>query len=359
MEELSPLRKRIDAIDDEILRLLNQRAEVVLEVAKVKHSHQAPLHVPERERAILERLTRDNPGPFPNRAVAAVFREIISACLNMEGPVRVAYFGPEATFTHQAAHHYFGSGCTFLPRDSIPEVIAAVEKGDANYGVVPVENSTEGSVTQTLDGVAMSEVSVCGELVQPIHQCLLAADASLDNVSRVYTHPQPLAQCRNWLRQHLPKAELREVASTAQAARSAAAEPGCAAIASRLAADVYGLTVLAENIEDQASNRTRFWVLATEARKPTGEDKTSVLVSIKDKPGSLHAMLAAFDEGGINLTKIESRPSKQRPWEYLFFIDFQGHPATPEVAAVLEAVRAQALWVKVLGSYPITADTGN
>jgi len=357
MEELAPLRRRIDAIDDEILRLLNERAQVVLEVGKVKQNRQAPLHVPEREAAILKRLLDANPGPFPAPAVVGVFKEIISASLNLEGPIRITYLGPEATFTHLAARRYFGSGCTFVSRGSIPEIIASVEKGDATYGVVPVENSSEGSVAQTLDEVALSDLTVCGELVERIHHCLLSKEPTLDTVTTVYAHPQSFAQCRRWLQGHLPQAHLTEMTSNALAAKRSVRERGTAAIASGLAGDLYGLTALAENIEDSASNQTRFWVLAREGRPPTGEDKTSLLCSLKHEAGALHAMLSPFDTHGINLTRIESRPSRQRPWEYLFFIDLEGHPDQPAVTAALDALKASCLWVRVLGAYP-RADSG-
>jgi chorismate mutase/prephenate dehydratase len=352
MDELASLRKRIDALDDELLRLLNERARVVLEVGRVKQHRQAPLHVPEREAAILKRLLADNPGPFPAAGLVAVFKEIISHSLNLEGPIRVVYLGPEATFTHLAARRYFGSGCTFLSRGTIPDIIAAVEKGDATYGVVPVENSTEGSVAQTLDEVAVSGLTVCGELVERVHHCLLSREAALDTVKTVYAHPQSFAQCRRWLQTYLPKAHLTELTSNALAARRAAQEPGVAAIASALAGDLYGLTALAENIEDSAHNQTRFWVLAREGRPPSGDDKTSLLVSLKHQAGALHAMLSPFHEHGINLTRIESRPSRQRPWEYLFFIDLEGHPDTAAVQAAIDALQATSLWVRVLGAYP-------
>jgi len=352
MDELAPLRRRIDAIDEEILRLLNERASVVVEVAQVKERHQAPLHVPEREAAILKRLLEKNTGPFPAAAVVAVFKEVISASLNLEGPIRITYLGPEATFTHLAARRYFGSGCTFLARGSIPEIIASVEKGESVYGVVPVENSAEGSVAETLDAVAASELTVCGELVERIHHCLLTKEPELKAVRTVYAHPQSFAQCRRWLTTYLPAAHLTEATSNAQGAKRAAREPGTAAIASGLAGDMYGLTCLAENIEDSASNQTRFWVIAREARAPGGNDKTSLLASIRHEAGSLYAMLGAFRENGINMTRIESRPSRQRPWEYLFFIDLEGHPSDPKVAAALEAIEQTCLWMRVLGAYP-------
>ncbi|MDH5526264.1 MAG: prephenate dehydratase [Nitrospirota bacterium] len=358
MEELSPLRKQIDAIDDEILRLLNQRAEIALQVAAVKHTHNAPLHVPEREKAILERLTGNNPGPFPTAAVGTVFREVISACLNLEGPIRVAYLGPFATFTHQAALGYFGSSCHFQPRGSIRDVLAAVEKGDAAYCVVPVENSTEGSVTVTLDLVADTDLNVCGEVVNRIHHCLLTRSESLSDVTVIYSHPQPLAQCRGWLEQHMPGVRCVETASTARAAERAAGESTSAAIASALAGEVYGLKALAKNIEDTTTNRTRFWILSKERRPASANDKTSALVSIKDEAGSLVRMLAPFQNHNVNLTRIESRPSRQRPWEYLFFIDMSGHPKQPEVSAALKELKESSLWVKVLGAYPRAEEDG-
>jgi chorismate mutase/prephenate dehydratase len=352
MDDLIPLRRRIDAIDEDILRLLNERAGVVLEVAKVKERHQAPLKVPEREAAILKRLLEKNPGPFPAAAVAAVFKEIISASLALEGPVRITYLGPEATFTHLAARRYFGSGCMFLSRGSISEIIASVEKGEAMYGVVPVESAAEGSVAETLDEVAASDLTVCGELVERIHHCLLSKEPDLASVKTVYAHPQAFAQCRRWLQTHLSGAHLTETTSNAQGAKQAARERGTAAIASGLAGDLYGLNQLAGDIEDSATNQTRFWVLSSEARPAGGSDKTSLLVSIKHEAGSLHDMLGVFHSAGINMTRIESRPSRQRPWEYLFFIDLEGHPSDPKVAAALEALERACLWLRVLGAYP-------
>ncbi|MDH4230215.1 MAG: prephenate dehydratase [Nitrospirota bacterium] len=356
MEELSPLRQQIDTIDDEVLRLLNRRAEIALQVAAVKHTHNVPLHVPERERAILARLSGANRGPFPTLAVSAVFREIISACLSLEGPIRVAYLGPFATFTHQAALAYFGSSCNFIPRPTIRDVLGAIEKSAATYCVVPVENSTEGSVSVTLDAVADSELNVCGEIVSRIHHCLLTREESLGGIETVLSHPQPLAQCRTWLENNLPGVRCVETASTARAAERALGEPGTAAIASRLAAEVYGLKMLAENIEDSASNRTRFWVVSKERRPPSGNDKTSILVSIRDEAGALVRMLRPFQDHSINLTRIESRPSRQRPWEYLFFIDMCGHPTDTSVKDALAALRGTSVWVKVLGAYPRAAD---
>ncbi|MFQ5509445.1 MAG: prephenate dehydratase [Leptospirillia bacterium] len=352
MEELSPLRKQIDVIDDEVLRLLNERARIALQVAAVKETHQAPLHVPEREKAILERLTRDNPGPFPAAAIVAVYREIISACLNLEGPIRVAYLGPYATFTHQAALGFFGSSSSFLPRASIPEVVASVEKGEVAYGVVPVENSTEGSVAVTLDAVAASSVTVCGEVIQRIHQCLLSKETSMDRITRVYSHKQSFGQCREWLTKNLPGVEVEEMASNAKAAEVASQKPGAAAIAGKLAGEVYGLRLLADRIEDTATNQTRFWIVSRESRPPGKDAKTSLLISIKDEPGSLYSMLRPFENHDINLSRIESRPSKQQPWEYLFFIDILGHPGQKTVKAALKEVEKNCVSVKVLGTYP-------
>ncbi|MBI5135720.1 MAG: prephenate dehydratase [Nitrospirae bacterium] len=353
MEALTPLRKRIDEIDEAILRLLNERAGVVLEVGRVKHRTNAAVHVPEREAAILQRLTGANPGPFPNDAVRAVFKEIISYCLNMEGPIRVAYLGPEATYTHLAARRYFGSGCQFVPCETIADVVQAVAKGDAIYGMVPVENSTQGSVALTLDEMAVSDLTVCGEVVERIHHCLMANGTDMAGITEVFSHPQSLAQCRHWLHTHLPGTVLTEVASNARAAQLAARKRGTAAVAARLAAEVYGLDVLVENIEDNARNRTRFWVVSRESHKASGNDKTSLLISVKHEPGSLYTMLAAFERNGVNLIKIESRPSKMEAWEYLFFIDVLGHPDQAPLRAALEEVRASCLWVRVLGSYPV------
>ncbi len=356
MEALSPLRDRIDAIDDQILALLNERAEIVLEVGRVKISHDAPLHVPEREAAILNRLTGSNPGPFPNPAVVRVYKELISACLNMEGPIRVAYLGPAATYTHLTALQHFGGGCKFVPYDTIAETVDAVARGDAIYAVVPVENSNQGSVAETLDAVSTSAVQVSGEVDSSIHHCLLSSGEDLARIRAVFGHTQALAQCRNWLREHLNQVELVPTSSNAVAAQNAEGRTDAAAVGPAYAAEVYGLDILAANIEDHSNNCTRFWVISKVARKATGNDKTSLLVSIKDAPGSLHGVLEVFEKHGINLTRIESRPSRQRPWEYLFFVDLAGHPEQQSVQDALAALEQHALWVKQLGAYPMAQE---
>ncbi|MEW6681977.1 MAG: prephenate dehydratase [Nitrospirota bacterium] len=352
---LQGLRQRIDEIDDTILGLLNRRAEIVTEVGRVKRQEQAHAHAPTREREILERLERENPGPFPNDGVRAVFREIMSASLALEQPLKVAYLGPEGTFTHMACLKQFGASAGAVPVNSIKDVFSEVERGRADYGVVPIENSTEGVVTHTLDLLADSQLKIAGEVVQEISHYLLSRSGVLADVKRIYSHPQPVAQCRGWLSQHVPNIPIVEVYSTARAAEMCRDDPDAAAIASDLAARLYGLTVIQKRIEDNPTNTTRFLVIAPRAPERTGRDKTSVMVSVKDRVGALYDMLKPFSEYGLNLTKIESRPSRRKAWEYFFYIDVEGHIEDEPVKQALEALRSQCQVLKVLGSYPRTA----
>ena len=349
---LQELRREIDAVDDRILELLNRRASFVIEVGKLKSDRNADFHVPSREREIYERLTVQNPGPFPNEALRGVFREIISASLALEAPMKVAFFGPKATFTHMAALQQFGLSAELVPQKSIPAVFEDVEKGRALYGVVPVENSTEGVVSHTLDMFMESELKINAEVLLEIHHFLLSRTGRIEDVKKVYSHPQPLAQCRDWLADNLPNVPQVDVASTAVAAQIVSDDYSAAAIASEVAAVMYDLKVVRERIEDQVNNFTRFLIISKKLADPSGDDKTSLMFSVKDEVGILYRMLEPFSKRGINLSKIESRPMKKKAWEYIFFLDLEGHISDPAIAAAVQELKECCQFVKVLGSYP-------
>lgn len=350
---LDEWRVRIDDIDRQLLQLLNERAAIALEVGRAKRQAGASVHVPERERAVLEGLVQLNAGPLSPDAVRAIWREILSASRALQRPFRVSHLGPVATFTHQAAIQCFGASAEYVPARGVHEVFAEVEQGRADAGVVPVENSTEGVVNHTLDRLIDSELLICGEIQMQIHHYLLSRARDLGEVKQVYSHPQALAQCRGWLDRNLRDAQAVEVASTGHAAERALEDTSAAAIASDLAGQLYGLPVLRERIEDLAQNKTRFLIVGGLASGPTGRDKTSILLSIKDEVGALYRILEPFATARCNLTKIESRPTRRRPWEYVFFVDFEGHRDDPVVQRVLAALRERCLFLKVLGSYPV------
>ncbi len=349
---LDEWRARIDDIDRQLLELLNQRAEVSAQVGHAKREGGMPVYVPEREHEILAGLVQLNPGPLHPEAVRGIWREILSASRTLQHPFRVAHLGPTATFTHLAAMRRFGSRAMYLPARGIYEVFSEVEHGRADVGVVPVENSTEGVVNHTLDRLIDSELLICGEIELEIHHYLLTRAQDLADVKQVYSHPQALAQCREWLDRNLPHAHMAEVASTALAAEQAIGDGAAAAIASELASQVYGLPILRERIEDIVQNVTRFLVVGRHGMDPTGHDKTSILLSIRDEVGALHRIVEPIATARVNLTKIESRPTRRRPWEYVFFVDFEGHQGDPTVQRVLAALRERCLFLKVLGSYP-------
>jgi chorismate mutase/prephenate dehydratase len=350
--DLDEWRSRINDLDSQILDLLNQRAKAALRIGELKRRAGAEYFVPEREAQILARLQHLNQGPFSAEAIAAVWREIFSASLALEHPLSIAYLGPQATFTHQAAELRFGSAARFLPAPSIGEVFDLVERGQADFGVVPAENSTEGAVNITLDRLIDSELLIVGEIFLEISQHLLSRATDLGSLKAVYSHPQALAQCRQWLTTHLGDIPAVEVSSTAAAAERAREDPWVAAIASELAARLHDLPVLKARIEDNPYNSTRFLAVGRRAMAPTGKDKTSILFSMKNEPGSLYRILEPFAARGLNLTKIESRPTKRRPWEYVIFVDFDGHRETPLVQEVLAEVGRRSIFHKVLGSYP-------
>jgi chorismate mutase/prephenate dehydratase len=352
---LDEWRARIDGIGRQLLRLLNQRAELSLEIGRAKRESGEPILVPEREQEILDELARLNPGPLPPGAIRAIWTEVLSASRRLQRPFRVAYLGPPGTNTHMAALRHFGSGAELLPARGIPEVFEEVERGRADVGMVPIENSSEGVVNHTLDGLIDSELLICGEVSIDIHHHLLSRAPDLGDIKRVFSHPQALAQCRGWLNRHLPNAEVVEMASTSLAAEQAALDAATAAVASELAGRLHGIPALRERIEDYANNVTRFLAIGRRAVGRTGRDKTSVLFSIRDEVGTLYRILEPFATARLSLTKIESRPTRRRPWEYVFFVDFEGHRDDPVTQGVLAAVRERCLFLKVLGSYPAAA----
>jgi chorismate mutase/prephenate dehydratase len=350
--ELSDLRGMIDGLDERILQLLSERAQLALRIGRLKEERKLASFAPEREEEVVRRLERLNRGPLPNRALRAIYREIISACLSLQRPLRVAYLGPEATFTHLAAVKRFGRSVEYMPAKTIGEVFSEVEKGQADFGVVPVENSTEGMVSHTLDSFVESSLRICGEIFLEVSHHLLSRAQSLGEIRRVYSHPQALAQTRKWLESNLPCSEVIEVLSTAAAAQRAKDDDQGAAIASELAAELYGLSILRSRIEDYPENYTRFLVIGKDLAPRSGDDKTSILFSIRDQVGALHRILEPFAAKGINLTKIESRPSKIRAWDYIFYIDFEGYAEDEPTSEVLGELEKECVMLKVLGSYP-------
>jgi chorismate mutase/prephenate dehydratase len=343
-------RRKLDEIDREVLKLLNERAKHVVEIAHIKTAQNSQFYVPGREKKILEEIRAKNDGPLPDAAVESIYREVVSAMRALEAPLVIAYFGPEATFTHLAARQMFGTSTEYQPAATIGDVFTEVERERANYGVVPVENSTEGVVNRTLDTFMESDSKICAEILMEISHHLLA-NCALDEIKKVYSFSQPFAQCRAWLESNLPDAELVEVSSTARAAKVAAGEPGAAAIASELAAEVYDIKVLVPRIEDTAGNVTRFLVIGTDMSEPSGDDKTSIMFSVRDRVAALYDTLKPFAENGISLSKIESRPSRRKPWEYIFFVDLVGHCDDENVAAAINELSETCLLTKVLGSY--------
>ncbi len=350
-KSLQDLRQRIDELDNQILELLNRRAEVVVEVGERKAGN-TEYYVPSREKAIYERLISENPGPFPNEGVRRVFREVISASLSLEQPLKVAFLGPQATFTHVAAMQQFGFSAQLVPVRSIPAIFEEVSRGRASYGVVPVENSNEGVVTHTLDMFMSVDLKIIAEVMLEISHDLLNLSGHQEDIRKVVSHPQAFAQCRDWLEENMPDIPLVDAPSTASAARLATEDPEAAAIASETAASLYGLRVVKPKIEDNPNNFTRFLVIGPEIQGPSGNDKTSILFSIKDEPGILYRMLEPFSKRDLNLSKIESRPFKSKAWEYVFFLDIEGHIAETNVNDAVEELRGYCQFLKVLGSYP-------
>ncbi len=349
---LKKLRSKIDGLDKQIIQLLNMRAKVTLDVAKVKYKSGKSIYAPEREREVLKKISTLSKGPLSSKALEAVYREIMSSSLALEKSLKIAYMGPEASFSNLAALKRFGSQVDYVACGSISDVFLEVERDTADYGVVPVENSIEGAVTHTLDMLVDADLKICSQIILDVAHNLLA-NCPKNKIKRVYSNPQVLGQCRIWLQENLPHVEQIEVSSTTRASQIAAKEKNSAAIASILAGEVYKLKVVARDIEDSLHNITRFFVVGkTEAGK-TGHDKTSILFSIKDKVGALHDMLIPFKKYKINLTKIESRPSKKRAWDYYFFMDLEGHKQEPRIQKALQELESKCKFLKILGSYPV------
>jgi chorismate mutase/prephenate dehydratase len=351
--DLDSLRKQIDAVDLEIIERLNARVRLAGEVGRAKQKQGAQTYVPSREEAVFDRLMTANPGPLTPAALKAIYREIISASLALQKELRIAYLGPEATFTHQAALKNFGSSLGFQPCATIPDVFTAVERGEADHGVVPIENSTEGAVFHSLDMLVETELKIVAQVFLPVEQCLISNEP-LEKIKIVFSRDQGLGQCREWLRRNLAAAPSQALDSTAEAVRRARETPGAAAVASRLAAELYGVPIVVAGIQDRADNVTRFLVLGKEVSPPlgSGRDKTSLVFSLHDQPGALLRALEPFSARGINLSKIESRPSRQKVWHYYFFIDCLGHWEDAVIQEAVTALRRECPFVKWLGSYP-------
>lgn len=352
MSDIEKLRREIDRLDDEVAAAIQRRAALAQEIGRLKNG--GPAYRPEREAEILRRMARV-PGPLAPDRVAAVFREIISACRGLEEAIRVAYLGPEGTFSEQAVRKHFGAAVEALAQASVDEAFRRCEAGGAQFAVVPVENSTEGAVGRTLDLLLLTPLRICAEIELRVQQNLLSKEAEGAAVRRVYSHAQSLAQCAGWLGRHLPGAERIPVGSNAEAARRAADEAGAAAIASEAAGERYKLNLLARSIEDDPTNTTRFLVLGRIEPRPTGRDRTSLVMSAENKPGAVHALLSPLAEHRVSMTRIESRPSRARSslWEYVFFIDVEGHESDERVAKAIAALKSKAPFLKILGSYPV------
>lgn len=348
---IKSLRDKIDALDRKIVELINKRTACALKIGKIKKVGKKEVYSPAREKAVYAKVDRCSKGPLPHESLRAIYREIMSAAMALEKELVIAYLGPEATFTHLAARKKFGSSVNYSAAESIADVFLNVERGTADYGVVPIENSIEGAVTHTLDMFIDSRVNICAEYFLNISHCLLA-NCAMERIKKIYSNPQVFGQCRIWLRSNYPLAELIEVSSTARAAELAVGERQAAALASELAADIYGLGILERGVEDAGKNETRFLVISNSSARPSGDDKTSIMVSISDRVGALYKMLYPFKSNGINLTKIESRPSKKKAWDYYFFIDFLGHLQDENVGKALKELGKHCLFVERLGSYP-------
>jgi len=344
-------RKAIDKLDAQIVSLINERTKHVLGIGEIKIKAGDEIYAPHRERAVLNRICKLNEGPIKNESLLAIYREVMSSALSLEKSMKIAYLGPEATFTQQAAIRRFGSSLRYSPQKTIADVFAEVAKSRADYGVVPVENSTEGVVTHTLDMFIDSDLKIVAQIVMPVQHCLLS-NSPRGQINKLYTHPQSLGQCRLWVQTNLPRVEILETSSNARSAEFAAKDADSAAIAGLLAAEKYGVDVQEYDIQDNAANATRFLVLGRQCSPPTGHDRTSIMVSVTDKVGALYSAISAFRRFRINMTKIESRPSKRRAWEYFFFIDCDGHMQDRKVANALKHLESHCNFVKVLGSFP-------
>ncbi|HEY6282080.1 MAG TPA: prephenate dehydratase [Burkholderiales bacterium] len=348
-DELKKLRASIDALDQQLLELVNRRAAHAHSIGQLKNGI---VYRPEREAQILRRIKEANPGPLSDETVARLFREIMSACLALEKPMAVTYLGPQGTFSEAAAIKHFGHAANAIACTSIDEVLHKVEAGEVDYAVAPVENSTEGAVGRTLDLMLATPLKICGEVVLRVHQHLLRKTRGLKNIKRIYSHSQSFAQCHEWLNLNLPDVQRVQVASNAEAARLAGKDKGSCAIAGEMAAEHYGLNILAKNIEDEPNNTTRFWILGVHDAAPSGKDKTSLVMSSKNIPGAVHQLLTPLARYGVSMSKLESRPSRTGLWEYVFFVDIEGHQQEENVAKALAELGEKAAFMKILGSYP-------
>lgn len=349
--KLDKLRGKIDAIDAKLVRLLNQRTQHVLKIGEIKRTGGQEIYAPDREEAVLSRIVAKNTGPITNESLRAIYREIMSGSLSLEKALVIAYLGPPATYSHVAAIRKFGSSLQYEPMPSISDVFVEVAKGRADYGVVPIENSTEGAVTHTYDMFVDSELKVCAQILLPIRHNLMAA-IPRDRIRKLYSISQVFAQCRQWLQINMPRVEQVEVSSSTRAAEIARTEPESGALASSLAAEMYGLNILESNVQDSSENVTRFLVISHSYPRPTGKDKSSIMFSVQDRVGALHDSIASFKKCNINMTKIESRPSKKKAWEYFFFVDFMGHCEDAKVKKALAELARHTMFIKILGSYP-------
>lgn len=352
MKNIDDYRKKIDEIDDTILKLLNERADCVIQVGKIKQSLNKPLYVPSREKAIYERLKTLNTGPFPNDSLRSVFREIISASLSLEEVQKIAYLGPQGTFTNLAGTKHFGLSAKLIPSGSIPEVFEDVEKKRCDYGIIPIENSLEGVVNHTLDMFMNSNLKICGEVFLEVSHHLMNKTGKLQDIRRIYSHPHAIAQCRKWLSKNASDIHIVEVESTAKAAEVASKDEAAAAIASEMSEIVYGLRIVHKNIEDFTNNYTRFLIIGNFEPEITGKDKTSLVFSVTHRSGSLFDALKSFAENNINMTKIESRPSKLKAWEYVFYVDIDGHYSDAKIKTAIDKFSENVSFFKILGSYP-------
>lgn len=348
---LSGLRKRIDSLDEKIIRLLNERADIVLGIGKLKKCAAREVYVPAREKKVLGHVRKVNAGPLSDAAILAIYREIMSYSRALERDIHVAYLGPASTFTHQAAWSRFGGSVKTVACETISDVFSTVEMGQADYGVVPIENSTEGAVTHTLDEFVDTPLKICAEIYLRISHHLMAR-VPRGRIKRILSNPQVFGQCRNWLQKEMPGVVLVPVTSTARAAEAASREKHSAAIAGALAAEIYGLNVLASDIQDMSGNMTRFLVVGKTYGKATGQDKSSILFSVKHEAGALHEALGSFKRYGLNMTKIESRPSRLKIWEYFFFVDIEGHVDDEPVGKALRDLQKHCAFMTVLGAYP-------
>ena len=348
---LEPLRRQIDAIDQQLVELLNQRARVVVEIGKVKRDGQTPIYAPDREQAVLAKVRQHNKGPLPTTCLEAIWRELMSGSFALERPLRIGYLGPPGSFSHLAARRKFGASVVYHPQDSIRHVFDELARDHIDLGLAPIENSSHGTVMETLDAFLDSGARVCAEVLINVHLNLLA-NCPLNQITRIYSKAEALSQCRIWLEQHLPNAELMAAPSTSKAVEHAAHEPNVAAVGTELAGELFSVKVLRHGIEDNPNNITRFFVIAHESPHPTGEDKTAIMFTAAHQSGALANVLDVFRDHGLNLTQIDKRPSRRVNWEYFFFVDFDGHVADEPVRKAILEARKYCLQINVLGSFP-------